>query len=246
MRPIVIGCRSMPETTAAFPLVSVLPFAGLLLSIALLPARAPRFWHRHYHHVALGWAAAFALPALLAHPRAATHDLLHALLTEYLPFVVLLGALFVIAGGIVVRGRLGGTPLHNTLLLAFGTAIASILGTTGAAMVLVRPLLRANAGRASSAHVVVFFIFLVANIGGCLTPVGDPPLFLGFLQGVPFFWTLRLAGPLALAGSLLLVVFHVVDTRLYRRDVRAGWIPAARDGRLRIEGAHNVVLLGAV
>jgi Na+/H+ antiporter NhaD/arsenite permease-like protein len=245
----------MPETTAASPLVSVLPFAGLLLSIALLPARAPRFWHRHYHHVALGWAAAFALPALLAHPGAATHDLLHALFTEYLPFVVLLGALFVIAGGIVVRGRLGGTPLHNTLLLAFGTAIASILGTTGAAMVLVRPLLRANAARASSAHVVVFFIFLVANIGGCLTPLGDPPLYLGFLQGVPFFWTLRLLPHLLIAAGSLLAIFFVFDTWLARREARhprrAPWAAdpgatAPAEARFGVEGSGNFLLLGLV
>ncbi|HET8945605.1 MAG TPA: sodium:proton antiporter [Candidatus Polarisedimenticolia bacterium] len=243
----------MPETTAAFPLVSVLPFAGLLLSIALLPARAPHFWHRHYHHVALGWGAVFALPYLVLHPGAAIHDLLHALLTEYLPFVVLLGALFVISGGIVVRGRLGGTPLHNTLLLAFGTAIASLIGTTGAAMVLVRPLLRANAGRASRAHVVVFFIFLVANIGGCLTPLGDPPLFLGFLEGVPFFWTLRLLPHLLVAAATLLAIFFVLDTVVARREAglprRAPWAadpsaPAApADARPGLDGAGNLVLL---
>ena len=246
----------MPETTAAFPLVSVLPFAGLLLSIAVLPARAPHFWHRHYHHVALGWGAAFALPDLLLRRGPALHDLLHALLSEYLPFVVLLGALFVIAGGIVVRGRLGGTPIHNTLLLAFGTAIASLIGTTGAAMVLVRPLLRANAGRASRAHVVVFFIFLVANIGGCLTPLGDPPLFLGFLQGVPFFWTVRLLPHLLVAATTLLAIFFVLDTVIARREIRhpsrAPWagdpsaaVPPA-DSRPGVDGAGNLVLLAAL
>lgn len=250
----------MPEpASGAFPLVSVIPFAGLLLSIALLPARAPRFWHRHYHRVALAWGALFAVPYLFARPSAAAHDLAHTFLTEYLPFVLLLLALFVIAGGVVVRGRPGGTPLRNTLLLAAGTGLASIIGTTGAAMVLVRPLLRANAGRASRAHVVVFFIFLVANIGGSLTPLGDPPLFLGFLQGVPFFWTLRLLPHLAVAAGSLLAIFFVVDTVLARRDARsprrAPWgddaaAPSPAGSRFGVDGAGNllllVLLLGAV
>jgi Na+/H+ antiporter NhaD/arsenite permease-like protein len=242
----------MPETAAAFPLVSVLPFAGLLLSIAVLPARAPHFWHRRYHQVALGWAAVFLFPYVFLHPGAAVHDLVHTLLAEYMPFVVLLGALFVIAGGIVVRGRLGNTPLHNTLLLAFGTAIASFIGTTGAAMVLVRPLLRANAARASRAHIVVFFIFLVANIGGCLTPLGDPPLFLGFLQGVPFFWTMRLLPHLLIAAGSLLAMFFVLETVLARREARhprrAPWaahVAAAdpADSGFRVEGTANLLLL---
>jgi Na+/H+ antiporter NhaD/arsenite permease-like protein len=243
----------------AFPLISVVPFAGLLLSIAILPARAPRFWHRHYHRVVLAWGALFAVPHLLAHPRRGVHDLLHTLLTEYLPFVILLAALFIIAGGIVVRGRLRGTPAGNTLLLAVGTGLASIIGTTGAAMVLIRPLLRANAARPSRTHVVVFFIFLVANIGGTLTPLGDPPLFLGFLQGVPFFWTLRLLPHLLIAAGTLLAIFFAVDTMAARRDAassrRAPW-PGATDGGtgpsapgaiaaagLRIDGAWNLLLL---
>jgi len=240
----------MPETAshAAFPLVSVVPFVGLLLSIALLPARAPRFWHRHYHRVALAWGAVFAAPYVLWRPGAAVHDLLHTLLTEYVPFVALLAALFVIAGGIVVRGRLVGTPIGNTLLLALGTGLASIIGTTGAAMVLIRPLLRANASRASRAHVVVFFIFLVANIGGALTPLGDPPLFLGFLQGVPFFWTLRLLPHLAIAAGVLLVVFFALDTFHARREAAASRLVSPGDssraeGPVRLDGAGNLLLL---
>jgi Na+/H+ antiporter NhaD/arsenite permease-like protein len=250
----------MSETAphAVFPLVSVVPFVGLLLSIALLPARAQHFWHRHYHRVALAWGAAFAVPYLLWRPGAAVHDLLHTLLTEYVPFVVLLAALFVIAGGIVVRGRLRGTPIHNTLLLALGTGLASIIGTTGAAMVLIRPLLRANASRASRAHVVIFFIFLVANIGGALTPLGDPPLFLGFLQGVPFFWTLRLLPHLAIAAGVLLALFFALDTFVARREAAASrTAPRASDlaeapgapgasvakGPVRLDGAGNLLLL---
>ena len=233
------------------PLVAVLPFAGLLLSIAILPARAPRFWHRRYHHVALAWAATYAIPALFLRPGDAVHDLLHAALTEYVPFLALLGALFIIAGGIVVRGRLAGTPVHNTGLLALGTVLASFIGTTGAAMVLIRPLLRANAWRVRRGHVIVFFIFLVANIGGALTPLGDPPLFLGFLQGVPFFWTLKLLPHFALASGLLLAAFFVLDTWVLRREAAARRDPppagpAGVRERLGIDGRINLLLLGLV
>jgi len=239
------------------PLAAVLPFAGLLLSIAILPARVPRFWHRHYHRVALAWAGAYAIPALLWRPGAAVHDLLHVVLTEYLPFLVLLGALFIISGGIVLRGRLRGTPAHNTGLLAFGTILASFIGTTGASMVLIRPLLRANAWRIRRGHVVVFFIFLVANIGGALTPLGDPPLFLGFLQGVPFFWTLKLLPHFLLASGILLAAFFALDTWALRHEPAArpggplsapaaGREPAVGRERIGIDGAVNLGLLAAV
>ena len=233
------------------PLFAVLPFAGLLVSIAVLPARAPHFWHRHYHRVALGWAAAYAVPALCATPGRAIHDLLHALLTEYLPFLVLLAALFIIAGGIVLRGRLRGTPAHNTGLLAFGTLLASFIGTTGASMVLIRPLLRANAWRLRRGHVIVFFIFLVANIGGALTPLGDPPLFLGFLQGVPFFWTLKLLPHFALASVFLLALFFLLDAAILKRETAERAMPprsAPPSGSARpgFDGGVNLFLLAAV
>jgi Na+/H+ antiporter NhaD/arsenite permease-like protein len=228
------------------PLYAALPFLGILLSIAILPASAPHFWHRHYHQVALAWAAAFAVPYLVARRAEAVHDLLHTAVGEYVPFIALVGSLFIIAGGIVVRGRLAGTPLHNTGLLAFGTLIASLIGTTGAAMVLIRPLLRANAWRSRRGHVVVFFIFLVANIGGSLTPLGDPPLFLGFLQGVPFFWTLKLLPHLGLAAAFLLLVFFVVDTWFLRRETASRPAPAEGEPHLGIDGGINLLLLAAV
>jgi Na+/H+ antiporter NhaD/arsenite permease-like protein len=228
------------------PLYAALPFLGILLSIAILPARVPHFWHRHYQQVALAWAAAFAVPHLVARRAEAVHDLLHTALAEYVPFIALVGSLFIIAGGIVVRGRLAGTPLHNTGLLAFGTLIASLIGTTGAAMVLIRPLLRATAWRSRRGHVVVFFIFLVANIGGTLTPLGDPPLFLGFLQGVPFFWTLRLLPHLGLAAAFLLTAFYFVDTWFLRRESASRPAQAAGEPRFGIEGGINLLLLAGV
>ena len=167
-----------------------LPFVGILLTIATGPLLFPRFWHRHYGKLAFVWGTLTIAPlaALYGAPTAAA-AFVHAMLAEYLSFIVLLFALYVVAGGILVTGNLRGTPLTNTAILAFGTLIASAVGTTGAAMILIRPLLRANAARLHNAHVVVFFIFLVANIGGALSPLGDPPLFVGFLHGVDFFWT---------------------------------------------------------
>src|ERR1700710_1161437 len=167
-----------------------LPFAGLLLSIATGPLLFPRIWHGHYGKIAFMWSALTLVPLAALHGfPVAVAGLIHAMLAEYLSFIVLLFALYVVAGGILVTGNLRGTPWVNAAILGLGTLMASIVGTTGAAMILIRPLLRANAARLVNVHVVVFFIFLVANIGGALSPLGDPPLFVGFLRGVDFFWT---------------------------------------------------------
>jgi Na+/H+ antiporter NhaD/arsenite permease-like protein len=230
---------------ASLPLWSVAPFLGLLASIAVLPLVAPRFWHHHYPRVALGWALLFAVPFGLSYRAQALHSLLHVLVAEYLPFVLLLGALFTITGGIVVRGTLRGTPLTNVALLAAGTALASWIGTTGASMLLVRPLLRANASRRRRAHILVFFIFLVANIGGALTPLGDPPLFLGFLNGVPFFWTLRLLPHTRVVVASLLVVFYLVDRRAWRAEEPTR-IPQGPTEPLRVVGWLHAALLAGV
>ena len=158
-----------------------LPFIGILLTIATGPLLFPRLWHHHYGKLAFVWSALTLAPLAALHGApAAFAAFVHAMLAEYLSFIVLLFALYVVAGGILVTGNLRGTPLVNTAILTFGTMIASVVGTTGAAMILVRPLIRANANRLSNVHVIVFFIFLVANIGGALSPLGDPPLFVGF------------------------------------------------------------------
>src|SRR5262245_5034944 len=166
----------------------VIPFAGLLLSIAILPLAAPALWHHHFGKIAAAWALAFLIPNLVTAGASVTaYELMHTLLLEYIPFIILLFALFTVAGGVLVKGNLHGSPGLNTGILGIGTLIASVTGTTGAAMLLIRPIIRANDNRLHNAHVIVFFIFLVANIGGSLTPLGDPPLFLGFLKGVSFF-----------------------------------------------------------
>jgi len=225
------------------------PFAGILLSIALMPLLAPIFWHHHFGKVAAGWALAFLVPfALVFGPGAAGASFVHALVAEYIPFVILLTALFTVAGGIYIRGNLHGSPALNTAILAIGAVLASVMGTTGASMLLIRPLIRANDNRKHTAHVVVFFIFIVSNAGGSLTPLGDPPLFLGFLKGVDFFWTVSHIFPetLFLVGSLL-AIFFVMDSWYYHRReevLRADPTPDTK--AIGFDGKANFVLLGVV
>ena len=226
-----------------------LPFLGILLSIASGPLLFPKFWHQHYGKIALVWSALTLAPlAVFRSPSVSLAAFVHATISDYLSFIVLLFALYVVAGGILVVGNLRGTPLFNTTMLAIGTVLASLVGTTGAAMILIRPLLRANAARLHNAHVVVFFIFLVANIGGALSPLGDPPLFVGFLRGVDFFWTTRhLLFQTALVAGVLLLVFFVVDLFFHRRDRRVQWIGEdVRPVALRIHGGINGALLALV
>lgn len=227
----------------------VVPFAGLLLSIAILPLAAPHLWHQHYGKIAAGWALAFLVPSVAGMGLAPTlTELMHTLLLEYIPFLILLFALFTVAGGVLIKGNLHGSPGLNTGILGIGTAIASITGTTGAAMLMIRPIIRANDNRLHNAHVIVFFIFLVANIGGSLTPLGDPPLFLGFLKGVSFFWpTVHLLGPMLLVTAILLAVFYVLDWYLFHVDEHYPPKPdPTPDSRLRIVGWANVGLLGVI
>ena len=218
-----------------------LPFAGILLSIALGPLMAHEWWHPHYGKVAFFWAFLAVIPLAYAYGTATVGAaLFHTMMLEYVPFILMLFALFTAAGGLVVRGSITGTPLVNTGILALGASIASIIGTTGASMILIRPLLRANEGRASNAHVVVFFIFLVSNIGGALTPLGDPPLFLGFLRGVDFFWTTTHLLPQTIfAVVILLAVFFAMDTWLARRDDAR----AVGTEPIRVTGLVNLALI---
>lgn len=224
------------------------PFAGVLLSIALLPLLAPGLWHHHFGKIVLGWSLAFLLPFALAFgPGVAGQAVVHTLLAEYIPFIVLLCALFTAAGGIYVRGNLRGSPLVNVGIMAVGSVLASVMGTTGASMLLIRPLIRANDNRKHVAHVVVFFIFTVSNAGGSLTPLGDPPLFLGFLRGVDFFWTARHIFPetLFMLGALL-AIFYVIDSGYYRKEGVSPVDPTPDSPRLGLEGAINFLPLLAV
>jgi len=204
-----------PSLGATLPLWSVLPFALLLLCIAVLPLAAGRWWEHHRNKAIL--VAVLGLPVALwmgLHQPGAVGHAAH----EYASFIVLLGSLFVISGGIVVRGTIAGTPGVTAVLLAIGSVLASLIGTTGASMVLIRPLLRAISVRRRTAHVVVFFIFTASNAGGLLTPLGDPPLFLGFLRGVPFTWTLRLAPAWLLVNAALILLFFVIDSTVFRQE----------------------------
>jgi Na+/H+ antiporter NhaD/arsenite permease-like protein len=225
------------------PIWSCLPFAGMLLSIALWPVLAPRFWHNHFGKVSAAWAAALAVPFIAAFGAPALHEILHTIGGDYLPFIILLVALYTVSGGILLAGRLRGTPGVNLALLAVGTALASVMGTTGASMLMIRPLLRANQHRPHRTHLVVFFIFLVANVGGCLTPLGDPPLFLGFLHGVPFFWTLKLLPEMLLVTGLLLAACFVIDLRHYRSEPPSAPSPSSP---FRIEGSYNFLFLAGI
>lgn len=249
----VCGLASAADVNGAeLSLLWGVPFAGILLSIAIAPLIAPKLWHDHYGKIAVGWALAFLVPFGMAFGgESAVASINHAALAEYIPFIALIAALYVVAGGICIRGNLHGTPKLNTGLIALGTGLASIMGTTGAAMLLIRPLLRANEARRHRAHVVVFFIFLVANAGGALTPLGDPPLFLGFLQGVEFFWTTQhLWRQTLMMWVLLLAIFFVIDSYFYRkgREELPNITDATPDdaGPLRLEGNVNFVLLAGI
>jgi Na+/H+ antiporter NhaD/arsenite permease-like protein len=220
---------------------SIIPFLGMLLSIALFPLFAPRFWHHHFGKVSLFWALTILIPFLIIYRAEALHKFLEIILADYIPFIIILTALYTVSGGILIKGTLKGTPSANTFMLIIGTALASWMGTTGASMLLIRPFLRANNHRKNRTFMVVFFIFLVSNIGGSLTPLGDPPLFLGFLRGVPFFWTFSLIEEMLLVSGILLVMYFLMDSYFYRRE---GVVPKKEEAEaLKIYGIHNIILI---
>ncbi len=211
----------LAAASGGLPLWTVLPFALYLLAIAVIPLFLGHFWEKNRNKFILAVAASIpvVLYLLIGQGEHGLEWLVHSA-KEYAAFIVLLAALFVISGGIYLKGSLAGTPLVNTAMLAIGTLLASFIGTTGASMLLIRPLLRANESRARKMHLVIFFIFVVSNGGGMLTPLGDPPLFLGFLRGVPFLWTFRLIVPWALVNGILLVLFNVVDQMVLNKEER--------------------------
>lgn len=226
-----------------------LPFAGILLSIATGPVLFHHLWEHHYGKFAAVFAALVAIPLYVAFaPSVATATLSHTILLEYLPFILLLLALYTTAGGIYVEGNLHDSVFTNTVLLGVGAGLASVVGTTGASMILIRPLIRANDDRKTNVHVVVFFIFLVSNIGGSLSPLGDPPLFLGFLRGVDFFWTTKhLLIETLVTGGLVLAIFAAIDIWLHRReDKQAHPVDPTPDTSLRLHGTINIALIGVI
>lgn len=234
---------------ASMSLLWALPFTGLLLSIATGPLLYPHVWEHHYGKITASWAAVVVVPMALSFGfDVSAEAVLHTLLLEYMSFIILLFALFTISGGILVAGNIQGRPLVNAGLLVIGALLASVVGTTGASMIMIRPVIRANDNRPFNAHVIVFFIFLVSNIGGSLTPLGDPPLFVGFLRGVEFFWTTtHLWREALLVGGIVLAAFLVVDWHFHRRE--AGQ-PKVKDptphSKVRIRGLANIALLAGV
>src|SRR5215471_8731235 len=241
------AAAALDDTKLGWPWA--LPFIGILLTIATGPLLFARFWHRHYGKLTFAWSVLTLAPLAAAYgTSAAAAAFTHAMLAEYLSFIVLLFALYVVAGGILVTGEFRGTPAVNTAMLAFGTLIASVVGTTGAAMILIRPLLRANAARLHNVHVVVFFIFLVANIGGALSPLGDPPLFIGFLHGVDFFWTTRrLWFETALVAGIVLAVFVALDVSHYRKDRLVATVgEGKRPMHISVSGSINLLLIAGI
>lgn len=221
----------------------ILPFALLLLSIAIVPLAAPRFWHRWFHVVALGFAAITAGYYLLVLRQPA--PLLHVAL-EYVSFIALIGSLYIVAGGIHIGVKGQATPGVNCLYLFIGAVLANVIGTTGASMLLIRPWLRMNKYRVTDFH-VVFFIFIVSNIGGCLTPIGDPPLFLGYLKGVPFWWVAEQCwSPWLFGVSALIGVFYVVDRRNFHRAPRAIRKLETAHEEWRFTGLHNLAFIALI
>ncbi|MDR0239770.1 MAG: sodium:proton antiporter [Deltaproteobacteria bacterium] len=225
-----------------------LPFVCMLLSIAILPLALPHIWRRHFGKISLFWGLTFFVPCLLVYGQSvALYEFLRSMLLEYIPFIILLLSLFTVAGGVRLTGTLAGTPVVNTGMLAAGAALASWMGTTGAAMLLIRPLLRANKHRRYKVHSVVFCIFLVANIGGALTPLGDPPLFLGFLKGVSFFWTTKHLFLMTVSLSLaLLILYFILDTIFFAKEGRPKPPAADDDEKLGLEGKINLLLLAGI
>lgn len=247
MRP---GCAPGPgeHNPTVLPYWTVVPFVAMLLSIAIVPLVKGEWWESNWHKGVLSATlGGIVLGYLLALGPAGAGERVVVTMLDYVAFIALLGSLFVVSGGIFVRGSPAGTPAVNTAILALGAVLASLMGTTGAAMLLVRPLLRANAWRRARAHVVVFFIFVVANGGGLLTPLGDPPLYLGFLKGVPFEWTLRLWPQWLAFNAAVILCFFVYDTVKHRAELAAGRGPeAAARGPLRVEGTINALWLACI
>lgn len=235
------------------PLIFCLPFAGMLLSVAIIPLINGEFWEKYRPAFVAGWSLLFLVPFAIAYgvPSAMEH-FLEVIIGDYLTFIVLLFGLFCVSGNITIKGSLEGTPKLNVLLLLIGAILSSWIGTTGASMIMVRPLIRANKWRARKVQVMVFFIFLVSNAGGCLTPVGDPPLLMGFMRGVDFFWSLKLLPILLVNIVVLLSLFYLIDRNAYKKDLADGLLPEskknpAKEKRpLRILGLHNIIFLAAI
>lgn len=238
---------SAAELGNSLPLWSCIPFAGMLLSIAIIPLIRPEWWEKKKPWVVLFWSLLFLIPFAVAYGfGTASERFLESIIGDYLTFIVLLFGLFCVTGNISLEGDIKGTPLTNTILLLLSALLSSWIGTTGASMLMIRPIIRANKYRPHKTQIAVFFIFLVSNIGGCLTPIGDPPLLMGFMRGVPFFWSLSLLPVMLMNFGILLIAFFIIDTIFYNKDKKLGmsYNIAKEDKKpIRLRGAHNIIYL---
>ena len=227
-------------------LLLCIPFAGLLLCIAVMPLVKPEWWEKHQALAVIVWSLLFIIPSIVLNGEGETTEtVLECIVNDYLTFIVLLFGLFCVSGNITLEGNLAGSPAVNALFLAFGTLLSSCIGTTGASMLLVRPMIKMNSWRKNKAQIMIFFIFMISNMGGCLTPIGDPPLLMGFMRGVPFFWSLHLFPILIFNMILLLIIFYLIDKKQYRKDIANGLRPdISKPGtEFKIEGLHNIIFL---
>ena len=228
------------------PLWLCIPFACLLLCIAIIPLVKGEWWEKYRPFAVIFWSLLFIIPFAVKYGAGtAAETVLECLVNDYLTFIVLLFGLFCVAGNITVEGSLVGSPRVNVILLGIGTLLSSWIGTTGASMLLVRPVIKMNSWRRNKAHIMVFFIFLISNMGGSLTPIGDPPLLMGFSRGVPFFWSIRFFPILLLNMIILLTVLYFIDKRAYRKDIAAGYMPEIKENEplIRFEGLHNIIFI---
>ena len=248
MCPTGVWAAGSGETTTQVPVWLCIPFAGLLLCIAVMPLIKAEWWEAHQPHVVLMWILLMVIPfAVVYGTGKATETVLECIVNDYLTFIVLLFGLFCVSGNITMEGDFAGSPRVNVCLLAFGTLLSSCIGTTGASMLMVRPVIKMNSWRKRKrkSHIMIFFIFMVSNMGGCLTPIGDPPLLMGFMRGVPFFWSLHLLPVLLFNMVIMLFVFYHVDKLAYRKDIAEGRKPdISKPGtEFHIEGLHNIIFL---
>lgn len=234
------------QAAAPVPLALCIPFAGLLLCIAVLPLIKGEWWEAHQPLVVAFWSVLFIVPfAVLFGGGHMLETVLECIVGDYLTFIVLLFGLFCVSGNISMEGDLAGSPRINVGLLLIGTLLSSWIGTTGASMLMVRPVIKMNSWRRRKSHIMIFFIFLISNIGGCLTPIGDPPLLMGFMRGVPFFWSLHLLPMFLFNVAVLLFVFYWLDRRAYRKDIAQGCKPdISKPGtEVKLIGLHNLIFL---